>query len=180
MIQRIALSEIKENPDNPRVMRNEKFKGLIKSIEEFPEMLEIRPIILNADMMILGGNMRYAACKALDLKEVPVIIANNLTQEQQDQFLIKDNVNFGEWDWDILANEWENKTLNLWGMDVWVPEYQEEFVPKTEPLKASRQMTQEELDDEAVKMSGEMNKGTERKFMACTCPNCQEKFSVEQ
>ena len=111
------LSEVKLNPNNPRLIKDDNFKKLVQSIKEFPEMLDIRPIVVNADMVILGGNMRFKACKEAGLKEVPIIIADNLTEEQQREFLIKDNVSGGEWDWSLL-NEWDSEQLEEWGLDV--------------------------------------------------------------
>ena len=118
MIQKIKISKLKPNPNNPRTIKDEAFQKLVKSVKEFPEMLELRPIVVNADMIILGGNMRYRACKEAGLKEVSIIIADNLTEEQQKEFLIKDNVSGGEWDWDMLANEWDSEKLEEWGLDV--------------------------------------------------------------
>jgi site-specific DNA-methyltransferase (adenine-specific) len=100
------------------LIKDDKFKKLCKSIQEFPEMLELRPIVVNKDMIVLGGNMRLKACQEIGLTEVPIIVAENLTEEQQREFLIKDNVSGGEWDWDILANEWEVEQLEDWGLDV--------------------------------------------------------------
>lgn len=117
-IQKIKISKIFLNPNNPRIIKDENFKKLVKSIQDFPEMLEIRPIVVNKEMMVLGGNMRLKACKEAGLKEVPVIIADNLTDEQQLEFLIKDNVSGGEWDFDMLANEWEGEQLEAWGLDL--------------------------------------------------------------
>jgi DNA modification methylase len=117
-ITKVKTSEIKLNPNNPRLIKDDKFKKLVQSIKDFPEMLDIRPIVVNADMVVLGGNMRLKACKEAGLKEVPIILADNLTEEQQREFLIKDNVSGGEWDWDILANEWEVEQLDDWGLDV--------------------------------------------------------------
>ena len=118
-MKKFKISEIKLNPNNPRLIKDDKFEKLVKSIQEFPEMLEIRPIVVNADMVILGGNMRFKACKEAGLKEIPVIVADNLTEEQQREFLIKDNVSGGEWDWDLLANEWDSEQLTEWGIDLW-------------------------------------------------------------
>ena len=115
--KKIKLSEIKLNPNNPRLIKDNKFEKLVNSIKEFPEMLDIRPIVVNSDMVILGGNMRFKACKEAGLKEVPIIIADNLTEEQQREFLIKDNVSGGEWDWALL-NEWDTEQLEEWGLDV--------------------------------------------------------------
>ena len=103
----IKLSQIKRNPNNPRILKDDKFKKLVKSIKDFPQMLDIRPIVVNDDMIVLGGNMRLKACKEAGLKEVSVIKVKDLTEEQQREFIVKDNVGFGEWDWELLANEWD-------------------------------------------------------------------------
>jgi len=112
------IKDIKTNPNNPRNIKGEKFKKLVESIKELPEMLELRPIVVNEDMVVLGGNMRLKACQKAGLKEVPIIKASDLTPEQQQEFIIKDNVGFGEWDWDMLANEWDAEKLTEWGLDV--------------------------------------------------------------
>jgi DNA modification methylase len=114
----LPISEVKPNPNNPRVIKDDKFDKLVASIKEFPKMLEIRPIVVNDDMIVLGGNMRLKACKAAGLKEVHVIKASELTEDEQRQFIIKDNVSGGEWDWDMLANEWNVEQLEEWGLDV--------------------------------------------------------------
>lgn len=117
-IEWVKTKDIHANENNPRILKDDKFKKLVKSIKDFPEMLEIRPIVVNNEMMVLGGNMRLRAIQEIGLKEVPVIKAENLTEEQQREFLIKDNVGFGEWDWDALANDWNPGDLNQWGLDV--------------------------------------------------------------
>ena len=117
-IEWVKTKDIHANENNPRILKDDKFKKLVKSIKDFPEMLEIRPIVVNNEMMVLGGNMRLRAIQEIGLKEVPVIKAENLTEEQQREFLIKDNVGFGEWDWDALANDWDPAELNEWGLDV--------------------------------------------------------------
>jgi hypothetical protein len=117
-IKTVKLSDIKSNPNNPRLIKDDKFFKLVKSIQGFPKMLEIRPIVVNADMIVLGGNMRLKACKEAGLKEVPVIFADDLTEEQQREFIIKDNVGFGEWDWEMIANEWDAEQLDEWGLDI--------------------------------------------------------------
>ena len=119
MITDVDIKLIKPNPDNPRVLRDKKFKLLVQSIKDFPQMLQLRPIVVNADFIVLGGNMRLKACKAAGLKQVPVMQANDLTAEQQKEFIVKDNSNFGEWDWDLLANQYDTTMLNDWGVDVW-------------------------------------------------------------
>jgi site-specific DNA-methyltransferase (adenine-specific) len=117
-IEWVKTKDIIPNENNPRILKDDKFKKLVQSIKDFPEMLEIRPIVVNNDMMILGGNMRWKAIQEIGIKEIPIIKAENLTEEQQREFLIKDNVGFGEWDWDALANDWNPEELNEWGLDV--------------------------------------------------------------
>lgn len=121
----IPVSKLKANPTNPRVLRDEKFLKLKQSIQDFPDMLNKRPIIAVTDtdgkLMVLGGNMRLRACMDLKMKEVPVILADEWTEEQRREFIIKDNVGFGEWDWDQLANEWDAEQLAEWGLNVPTP-----------------------------------------------------------
>jgi DNA modification methylase len=117
-IEWVKTTDIHANENNPRILKDDKFKKLVQSIKDFPEMLEIRPIVVNNDMMVLGGNMRLKAIHEIGLKEIPIIKAENLTEEQQREFLIKDNVGFGEWDWDALANDWDADKLSDWGMDL--------------------------------------------------------------
>jgi len=114
----VNISEVKSNKDNPRFIKDEKFKQLVKSIKEFPEMLKLRPIVVNSDMVVLGGNMRLKACREAGLNEVWILKADELTEQQQREFIVKDNVGFGEWDWDVLANEWNNQQLEDWGLDL--------------------------------------------------------------
>ena len=116
--EKVSISKIKLNPNNPRLIKDDKFTKLVQSIKDFPEMLEIRPIVVNEDMIILGGNMRFKACKEAGLKEVSIIKASGLSEEKQREFLIKDNVSGGEWDWDMLANEWDELELDKWGLDI--------------------------------------------------------------
>ena len=116
-IETIQISKIKLNPNNPRLIKDDKFTKLVQSIKDFPEMLNIRPIVVNEDMIILGGNMRFKACKEAGLKEVPIIKASGLSAEKQREFLIKDNVSGGEWDWQLL-NDWDSLELESWGLDV--------------------------------------------------------------
>ena len=115
--EKISINKLIPNPNNPRLIKDDKFKKLVQSIKDFPEMLDIRPIVVNKDMVILGGNMRYKACKEAGVKELPVIITD-LSEEKQKEFLIKDNTAGGEWDWDIIANEWDIEQLTDWGLDV--------------------------------------------------------------
>ena len=119
MKQQVKISKVKGNPSNPRIIKNDKFKKLVKSIQEFPEMLKLRPIVVDEDMMVLGGNMRLKASKEAGLKEVWIDIAQGLTEEQKKEFIVKDNVGFGEWDWAMLGNEWNTIKITEWGLDVW-------------------------------------------------------------
>ena len=123
-IKPMKLSGIKQNPTNPRIIKDDKFQKLVTSIKEFPEMLEARPIVVNPDMIVLGGNMRLKAAKAAGLTEAPVYVAT-WEESKAKEFIVKDNVGFGEWDWDILANEWDAAELDEWGLDVWQPEEEE-------------------------------------------------------
>lgn len=117
-MQIAAIGTIIPNPSNPRIIKDDKFKKLVRSIQEFPQMLELRPIVVDSNMVVLGGNMRLKACVAAGLKEVPIIVADQLTDEQKGEFIIKDNVGFGEWDWDLLANEWDEQLLEDWGLEL--------------------------------------------------------------
>ena len=114
----ISLNEIKNNPNNPRLVKDDKFKKLVKSIQDFPQMLELRPIVIDENNVVLGGNMRLKACIEAGLKDVPVKQAKELTEEQKKEFIVKDNVGYGEWDWDDLANNWDEQLLTEWGLDI--------------------------------------------------------------
>lgn len=118
----VDIKQVKTNPKNPRVIKDDKFKKLVNSIQEFPDMLNKRPLVCFTDTdgkyVVLGGNMRLKACNELKLTEIPIILADEWSDEQKDEFLIKDNVGFGEWDWDDLANEWDAEKLDEWGLDV--------------------------------------------------------------
>ena len=118
----MKINKLKINEKNPRIIKDRKFKKLVQSIKEFPEMLELRPIVVDENNIILGGNMRYRACIEAGLKDVPIKIAKGLTDLKKKEFIIKDNASYGEWDWDVLGNEWETYDLDDWGLDVWQPE----------------------------------------------------------
>lgn len=118
MIKKVNIAEIKPNEENPRFITDAKFKKLIKSIKAFPEMLETRPLVVDENMVVLGGNMRLKALKSAGVFEVPVHQVKGWTEEQKKEFIIKDNIGYGEWDWDIIANGWEIETVKDWGMDV--------------------------------------------------------------
>lgn len=143
----VPLSSIKPNPSNPRTLRDEKFLKLRKSLEDFPDMLNYRAIVAVTDTdgkyMVLGGNMRLRALQDLKVKDVPVMLADHWTEEQRREFIIKDNVGFGEWDWDQLANEWDANELADWGLDFPGPEIDEVDAPELSdaPKGAFQQMT---------------------------------------
>ena len=144
----VAIGSIKPNPDNPRTIKDDKFRKLVQSIKDFPEMLELRPIVVNADMIVLGGNMRLLACRSAGIQTVPVIRAEHLTPEQQREFIVKDNVGFGDWDWQALANEWDAGELIAWGLTIDLP-------------------PDDELADEADQ--GKLDEKTKK-----LCPHCGE------
>ena len=134
---KIDIQKVKPNTNNPRVIKDFKFKKLVQSIQEFPEMLEKRPIVVDEDMIVLGGNMRLKACIEAGLKKIDVIIAEGWSEKQKQEFIIKDNVGYGEWDWDVLANEWDINNLNNWDIDL--------------PLDFNEDLKDEDLDGEEKK-----------------------------
>ena len=118
------IGNIKANPNNPRIIKDDKFKKLVKSIKEFPEMLNIRPIVVDSEMMVLGGNQRLKACIEAGLKEVPIIVADAFSEDQKKEFIVKDNIGYGEWDFDLLKVDYDVIVLEDWGLDL--PEIGEE------------------------------------------------------
>ena len=127
----MKVSTLKLNPKNPRVIKDEKFKQLVKSIKEFPEMMAKRPMVCVTDvdgrLFPLGGNMRLKAIQHIGFTDIPdtwVMLADDWTEEQRNEFIIKDNVSFGEWDWDDLSADWDTDLLSDWGLDV--PVFEEE------------------------------------------------------
>lgn len=147
MIEKVKISVVKSNPNNPRIIKDNKFKKLVQSIEDFPEMLQLRPIVVNKDNVILGGNMRHKACIDAGLKEVYIIKADKLTEQQQEEFVIKDNSNFGEWDWDLLANQFDTRELIQWGIDVPKFDLDEDTKDLSDNIKESYRV-EVELDSE--------------------------------
>lgn len=130
-IQTVKIADIKPNPKNPRIIKDDKFQKLVNSLRDFPDMLRKRPLVCFTDAdgkkVVLGGNMRLRAARELGMKELPVMMADEWTEEQKSEFLIKDNVGFGEWDWEALANEWDTSLLDAWGLDV------SNFIEEKEP-----------------------------------------------
>jgi ParB-like chromosome segregation protein Spo0J len=154
MIQIVKTKDIIANENNPRVIKDDKFRKLVQSIKDFPQMLNLRPIVVNDEMVVLGGNMRLRAVQEVGLKEVAIIKASDLTEEQQKEFIIKDNVGFGEWDWDVLANEWEPELLSEWGLDVW-----------QQPVEVDYSLLDEEdLSDELADMADGVKKAIQIEF----------------
>ena len=117
MIKKVKITEVISNPNNPRLIKDDKFKKLVKSIQEFPDMLNVRPIVVNTDMVVLGGNMRLKAIKEAGIKEINIEIVD-WSEDKQKEFIIKDNASFGEWDWSDLANNWDSEELTDWGVDI--------------------------------------------------------------
>jgi hypothetical protein len=153
----MKLSEIKANPNNPRVIKDDRFKKLVKSIQDFPKMMALRPMVVNADNIVLGGNMRLKALKELGYKDIPdewVKRAEDLTEDEARRFIIADNVGFGEHDWEMLANEWDVDELSEWGLDcggfdVDSDQYGEDFSLKDGDKAPFQQMTFTLADEQA-------------------------------
>jgi len=155
-VNKVKITEVKGNPKNPRLIKDDKFRKLVKSIQEFPQMLELRPIVVDENNIVLGGNMRLKACKEAGLKEVYIVKAEGLTELQKDEFIVKDNVGFGEWDWDMLANEWDTELLNEWGL----------FVPEMPTEVDYSILDDEDLDDELNDMANGVKKAIQIEFEA--------------
>lgn len=129
-IEIVNIDEVLSNPDNPRIIQDDKFKKLVQSIKEFPKMLEIRPIVVDENNIVLGGNMRLKACKEAGLKEIHIIRADDLNEDQKNQFIVKDNASFGEWDFESLSNDFDISLLADWGVDVPYKEIPLEYIEK--------------------------------------------------
>lgn len=152
--QKVSISKLKANKENPRYIKDHKFEKLKQSLIGFPQMLELRPIVVDSDFRILGGNMRYKAAQDIGLKEVFITVAEGLTDEQKNEFIIKDNASFGDWDWDLLANNWSDIELGDWGVDVigfdaLADDYGEEFELPSGDKEPFQQMTFTLADEQA-------------------------------
>ena len=134
----VNIQQIIPNSDNPRLVNTAKFEKLKESIKNLPQMLELRPIVVDSNNIILGGNMRYKALVELGYKEIYIIQAGNLTDEQKKEFIVKDNLNYGDWDYDILANAWDSYDLEKWGLDVWINEDDIETHIDTEEIEQKK------------------------------------------
>jgi len=146
-MEQVKVSKIKANPNNPRIIRDDKFEKLKKSIQDFPEMLELRPIVVDNDYVVLGGNMRLKAIKDLGIKEVTVVKADSLTEEQKKEFIVKDNVGFGEWDFDALQ-EWDNDKLKDWGFEAPKMDLDENYFDTTSSGNAIEKNTPSTTDND--------------------------------
>jgi len=152
-MESIAISKVRPNSDNPRYIKDEKFKKLVQSLRDFPEMANARPIVVNQEMVALGGNMRLKAMQEAGWSEVPVQVVD-WSEEKQREFIIKDNVGFGDWDWDELANTWETEELTEWGMDVWRPEEDVDYSI----------LDEEDVDDQLKDMADGVKKAIQIEF----------------
>lgn len=172
-VKKVSINDIKTNPDNPRIIKDYKFSKLVNSIREFPQMLKLRPIVVNNQNVILGGNMRYKASIEAGLKEVYIVQADELSDEQQKEFIIKDNVGFGEWDWDLLGNQFDFEQLEEWGLDTikhdWEDlDYIDEDVeaPNLETNKIVITITDEYLDVKE-KLTNELKDWITENYLGC-------------
>jgi hypothetical protein len=171
-IMMAKISDIKPNAENPRVIKDDKFKKLVKSIQDFPEMLSVRPIVVNESWTVLGGNMRLRACIEAGLKEVPIIEVTSFTPEQEREFVIKDNSSFGEWDWDVLANEWDALPLEDWGLQT----FKVDFQPNVMPSIDNSEVTSQEIEKKAIELANQMVNA--QRVTEVICPNCAHEFSI--
>ena len=175
-MKKIDIKKLKPNPSNPRTISKEKFDKLVNSIREFPKMLELRPLVVDEDFVVLGGNMRLQALKELGITQVPYIQEKDLTKEQKDQFIIKDNLSFGQWNWDMLGNEWDNINLNEWGLDVWRAD-EIDYSPELNPVIDTSDITQEEIEKKALELAKQMT--IEMKQQEAICPKCFHEFNIQ-
>ena len=168
------IIDIKPNENNPRFIKDYKFKKLVDSIKEFPEMLEKRPIVVDEKMIVLGGNMRLKACQEAGLQEVDILIAKGWTDEQKKEFIIKDNVGFGEWDWDILGNEWSELPLDKWGLDGVKYDWDElDYIEEAEKKDVAEDKITINLGEDA-KYKSKITEGL-NKWLIENYPNCEIK-----
>jgi len=161
--QLVNISKISLDVSNPRLIKEEKFDKLKKSIKDFPEMLKIRPIIVDENYVVIGGAMRTQACIALGMKKVPVYIAKGLTKEKKEEMLIKDNVSFGDWDWESLYLDNTREDLRSYGIDVWISDDDETVGTGSTPSDPDAMPKPVDADDE----------------YNVICPECAEEFKVK-
>tara|TARA_B100001059_G_scaffold160612_1_gene160158 strand:+ start:1493 stop:2098 length:606 start_codon:yes stop_codon:yes gene_type:complete len=147
---KIEIEKIKPNESNPRIIKDFKFQKLVKSIKDFPEMLEKRPIVVDENMTVIGGNMRLKACREAGIKKVDIVVADNWTEEQKKEFVIKDNLSYGEWEWDTIANEYDVLDLDTWGMEL-----DPSLFNKEEDIESIKGVTDEKFNDFTIYFSNE-------------------------
>ena len=177
----IKLKDLKPNQKNPRFIRDSKFIQLKESIDGFPKGLKYRPIIIDEDNVIIGGNMRHKALVELGYKEIPeewVMMEDEFTEEERRRFVIVDNLGFGEWDYDMLGNEWDTEELGTWGMDVWQPQEEDSFEPNFNPESTYSDVTAEEIEKQAQKLAIQMLK--EKQGKDVICPSCLHEFQLHE
>jgi hypothetical protein len=170
----LQTADIHSNEKNPRVIRDAKFQQLVQSIKDFPDMLNKRPLICytdNGNITVLGGNMRLKALLEIGVTEIPVIMADAWTDEQREMFIIKDNVSFGEWDWENLANHWDSDKVQDWGLEV---RNFEGFTPFIEPQTSENLITSEQIEKRAKELADSMM--SERNAFEAICPECGHEF----
>lgn len=196
-MQLINIQEVKTNPNNPRIIKDYKYKKLLNSIKESPTFMQINTLKLDEDFMLLAGNMRHRVCKELGWKEVPVNIftrdmaeKNNKErlamglkeasyEDQCKEFMIKDNVSFGEWEWDVLGNEWNVDELDHWNLSL--PTFNENisYEPVLTPSFDGKQLTEEQYEKKKDELENK-NLQSGKDFISCLCPNCYHEFNVEK
>jgi hypothetical protein len=176
-IEDIQISKIKANPNNPRVIKDDRFLKLVKSIQDFPEMLKARPIVVNSEFVVLGGNQRLKAAKEAGLKKIPTIIAEGFTKEQEDEFVIKDNVSSGEWDFFAVVQDWGHLDIKEWGVDIELPTFDgDPFNPEIEPTTQVSDVTKEEIEKRAKELAEEMIRSNS--LLDVVCPKCAHEFQI--
>jgi hypothetical protein len=178
--EKININKIKLNPNNPRLIKDDKFAKLVQSIKDFPEMLEIRPIVVNDDMIILGGNMRFKACKEAGLKEVSIIKVSGLSAEKQREFLIKDNVSGGEWDWEMLK-DWDSLDLQDWGLDIKNFNTSNiDYNPNINPFKSQSEISEDDFKNKKNELEVQMSSLGKTELLEILCPHCGENFKIRK
>lgn len=168
----VKVGSIKENPDNPRIIKDEAFQKLVKSIKNFPQMLTVRPVVINSDKMILGGNRRFQAAIEAGRKEVPTITVEEWTDEQEAEFIIKDNVSSGEWNHEMLSEQWDAELLDAWGLENFKPDdvnlddfFEEDEEGNIPATREGKHLIVFDFDDEKQyeKVKSELNKKKDSK-----------------
>lgn len=166
----VSVGDVILNSFNPRCIRDAKFKKLVQSLKDFPEMLETRPIVVNKEMVVLGGNQRFRAIQELGWDKVRVVVVD-WSEKKQREFIIKDNNSSGEWDWEDLANNWDGADLKDWGV---VPDFAPVYAPTTDPTTDSGSLTDDEINTRKEQMEKAMSSNAS--YREVICPNCHHQF----